>query len=255
MFQKMFLLAVAACLLVIAPILADELQNRRAQTGDKIGETTKNADSHHDDAAHSDAEHAHEDDHHEHVADDGHNNAHDDHSHDENQDHDDHGHENHSDHSHHEGASQRNLEEFERALMNLHREQEILERSNPDGQELKRVRNTIAMLERSIEQMHENEHGDHEHEHEHEHDDHAHGDHEHAHHDIERIEHLHIAAEHLDMAGFDDQANELRERAEDMERELHRDDNHRVGEVLEELMRQIRELRIEVRELRNEIRK
>ena len=238
MIQRLFLLAVAACLLLIAPLLADKPQDRRSktteETGDRIVEMTEGAHSDHGNAEGGGQRHAAAKD----ESHGGHGEV------DRHHGHDDHVHDDHS-------VADRNLAEFMSALARLHHEQAVLERRNSDGPELKRVRNTIAILEDSIEQMHEHQRGDDEHGD----DEHGHGDQEHAHEDIERVEHLHAAAKHLEMAGFDEEAEEIRESAEDIERELHRNKDHHVSEAMHELMRQVRELRNEVRELRDEIRK
>lgn len=79
----------------------------------------------------------------------------------------------------------------------------------------------------------------------------------------EKIEHLHAAAEHLHQAGMPDLARELHERAEVMERELHRhhgehEADHRLGEVMEvvqDLRREMEKLRDEVAEMREQLQK
>ena len=255
MIQKVFLLAIAACLLVIAPLLADELQNRRIsnnRAGDHVGDEVEDA--------HRDHDHDRHDGHHERNVrdrDDEHEEHAEHHRHsDEEADEGEHQHE------HGDDAARKNLAEFEHAILQLRREESLLQRHNPRDPEIDHVRNTIAMLERSVEMHeHEHEHGDHEHgDHDrddHEHGDHDRGDHEHDERHIdprERIEHLHIAAKHLSIAGLDEEAEHVFRRAEEMERELFGHDNNRINEVLGDLMEQIRDLRNEVRSLRNEIR-
>lgn len=72
---------------------------------------------------------------------------------------------------------------------------------------------------------------------------------------MERVEHMHLAAQHLAKAGLEDISREVRRRAEEMERDLqHRhspNDGHPA--VLRELMEQVQQLRNEVRELRRAI--
>jgi hypothetical protein len=69
-----------------------------------------------------------------------------------------------------------------------------------------------------------------------------------------RIEHLHGAAGHLDEAGLPDMARELRQQAENLERELHqRQPGGADRELLRELMEQMRDMKQEVEKLRDEV--
>ena len=68
-----------------------------------------------------------------------------------------------------------------------------------------------------------------------------------------RLEHMHIAVEHLNHAGLHDIAEHVAERAHAAERELHQ--HHRLyeGDVMQEVMRQLEEIRHEVGRLREEV--
>ena len=106
----------------------------------------------------------------------------------------------------------------------------------------------------------EHEHADHEHA-DHEHAKHGHADHEHADHGhggrnefMERIEHLHIAAEHLHAAGMPDIAEEVLKRARHMEQEHQRERHGPVNEeVIHDLQQQVRGLHEHMRELHQQL--
>ena len=72
----------------------------------------------------------------------------------------------------------------------------------------------------------------------------------------ERLEHLHIAAEHLERAGLHEVARDVREQAEQLERDLH---GHERGheDELHHMLREMREhmeaLTREVESLRGEV--
>ena len=76
---------------------------------------------------------------------------------------------------------------------------------------------------------------------------------------MRRIEHLHRAAENLQIAGEHELAEKLHREAEENERELHRQREHGPEggppeELVREVLHQLEAMRNEVRELREEVR-
>ncbi|MCP4782388.1 MAG: hypothetical protein GY903_33935 [Fuerstiella sp.] len=69
----------------------------------------------------------------------------------------------------------------------------------------------------------------------------------------ERLEHMHIAIEHLNQAGLHDMAEHVAQRAEATERELHEHRQHHDGDAMHEIMQQLEELRHEVGRLHDEV--
>ncbi len=69
----------------------------------------------------------------------------------------------------------------------------------------------------------------------------------------ERLEHMHIAVEHLNHAGLRDIAEHVAQRAEATERELHEHRQHDDGDAMHAVMQQLEELRHEIRRLRDEV--
>ena len=87
---------------------------------------------------------------------------------------------------------------------------------------------------------------------------HEYSNHEHGNHDdhlvphhfqLEQIRALHESAERLDGVGMPDLAHELHQRAEQIEREIHRTQEPRPEQILMELMENMQLLRREVREV------
>lgn len=119
-------------------------------------------------------------------------------------------------------------------------------------------RNTDEGSRRNEAHEHSNhEHSNHEHG-DHNHGNHNHGNHEHGNHDdhlvphhfqLEQIRALHESAERLDGVGMPDLAHELHQRAEQIEREIHRAQEPRPEQILMELMENMQLLRREVREV------
>jgi hypothetical protein len=72
----------------------------------------------------------------------------------------------------------------------------------------------------------------------------------------ERLEHLHIAAEHLDHAGLHEIARDVRGQAEALERDLHgheRDHEDELHHMLREMREHMEALTREVESLRGEV--
>jgi len=69
----------------------------------------------------------------------------------------------------------------------------------------------------------------------------------------ERLEHMHIAIEHLNRAGLHEIAEHVAQRAEAAERELHEYRPHHDGDVMHAVVQQLDELRHEIGRLRDEV--
>ena len=69
----------------------------------------------------------------------------------------------------------------------------------------------------------------------------------------ERLEHMHIAMEHLNQAGLHDVAEHVAQQAEATERKLHEQRQHQEGGAMREVIEQLDDLRHEIGRLRDEV--
>ena len=68
-----------------------------------------------------------------------------------------------------------------------------------------------------------------------------------------RIHHLHQAAEHLEAAGFEDEAHHVRQRAEELEHQLRAHHAGNLEREVNELREVVRDLQAEIRTLRQQL--
>lgn len=139
---------------------------------------------------------------------------------------------------HHPGRRETEIRELERRLEKLRMEEKELAGADGNRERREDVRREAHQVAMEIREL--------------SHD--RHPEHPAPHQEIaRRLEHMHIAVEHLNHAGLHDIAEHVAERAHAAERELHQHRRHHEGDVMQEMMRQLDELRHEVGRLREEV--
>ncbi|MDG1895821.1 MAG: hypothetical protein P8J37_13020 [Fuerstiella sp.] len=128
--------------------------------------------------------------------------------------------------------------ELKRLLERLHQEEENLRREDGSDERIADVRREAEHVERELQELSNRPHREH---------GEGHGE------LGERLEHTHMAIEHLKQAGLHDIAEHVAQRAEAMERELHQHRPHHDGDVMHAVMQQLEELRHEIGKLRDEV--
>lgn len=163
---------------------------------------------------------------------------------------------------------ERKIDEHREQLERLRDEFKRVSRSDEPARAREQLERDILETEKRLGQLERERrhHGEREEHHHGERAEHHHGngeerEHRHPRHEEEehadaarRIGHIRRAAENLNEAGMHEMAEDLFHRAEEMERELHREAGGERGPELRELHELVNDLRAQLRELRNEIR-
>ncbi len=123
-------------------------------------------------------------------------------------------------------------------LEKLRQEEKLLSEKTGAGERLAHVRREVEMIEDKLRRVSDEP----KHEHSTPPEDIA-----------RRLEHMHIAVEHLNHAGLNDVAEHVALRAKAAQRELHEHRQEQVADVMPEIMKQLDDLRHEVGRLRDEV--